>query len=127
MMKFANVRRVCQSLAIGLALGGLVSGPASAAGGWSLSAVPTSIHFVRNEGFILYGAFGNTGATPCGVGDALWVPIAHPQYQGLLSASLTAFTAGLKIQGYAHGCTMVGWIGATFAEVSAGSALIVAK
>jgi hypothetical protein len=127
MMKLAKARRTCQRLAISLALGVLFSGPANAAGGWSLSAVPTSIHFVRNEGFILYGAFGNSGATPCGVGDALWIPIAHPQYQGLLSASLTAVTAGLKIQGYTHGCTMVGWVGATFAEVSAGSALIITK
>ena len=87
----------------------LAATPSYAAGGWTNSAPPTNIQIVRDEGFLIHGSFGNPGTTACGLPDLIWVSAAHPQYKELLSTSLTALAAALKVQAYVHSCVVVGW------------------
>lgn len=104
-----NIQIVCRLIGALALLGAYTAGPAHAAGGWTNSATPTNIQIVRNEGFLIHGPFGNPGPTACGLTDLIWVSATHPQYKELLSTSLTALAAGLKVQAYAHNYVDVGW------------------
>lgn len=101
--------------------------PAIAAGGTTVAAAPTDIEVVRNEGFLVWGAFGNPGTTPCQQGGAIWIAASHPQYKEMLSVALSALASGMKISAYVHDCTMVGWFGQTYNQVRADGALHVTR
>ncbi|UTW45820.1 hypothetical protein KFE80_02605 [bacterium SCSIO 12696] len=93
----------------------------SLAGGWTTySSSDTkgsieNIEVIRAQGFMIFGELGDPAN--CGNTGYLWVAINHPQYEQLYSMALTAFTAGKKIQAYAHSCTDVGWHGGSFSTL----------
>ncbi len=101
--------------------------PANAAGGSTAYAVPTKIEIVRGQGFIIFGAYGNPGPTPCTRVDTIWVPISHPQYSELLSTALSAFAGQFKLQAYVHTCTSIGWHGGTYNELTSHGALYISR
>jgi hypothetical protein len=104
-----------------------VGKPALAAGGWTSYAAPAEVEVVREQGFIIFGAFGQPGATGCTVPDAIFVPIDHAQYNALLSTALTAVSGGLSLRVYVRSCTAVGWHGGTFNTLSGSDALYIKK
>lgn len=101
--------------------------PAFSAGGYTSSVVPTGIEFVQNQGFVIWGAFGNSGSTLCGTNDRIFISVSHPQYQALLSTAMTAVASGAKLQAYIHSCTMVGWYGLTVNEVGPSGSLALTR
>lgn len=104
-----------------------LAGPALAAGAWTSAAVPDKVEIVREDGFVIFGAFGNPGATPCDVADALWVSINHTQYEALLSTALAALAGGLKLRAFPHNCTVYGWHGGSHNEIITGGALEISR
>lgn len=113
-------------LFVGVALAAITA-PALAAGAWTSSAVPEKVEIVRADGFVIFGAFGNPGATPCDVADALWVSVSHAQYEALLSTALAALAGGLKLRAFPHSCTVYGWHGGSHNEIISGGALEISK
>jgi hypothetical protein len=101
--------------------------PAYAAGGWTAYAVPTEIEIVRDQGFIIFGTFGNPGATPCTEGNSVFISTSHPQYASLLSTALSAVAGGLSLKAWVSGCTVIGWHGGTWNTLSATDALYVKR
>ena len=94
------------------------------AGGYSSTAVPTRIDVVRNDGFMVYGAFANIGG--CSNSDQFFVKIDHPQYKQLYAMALTAYLSKQKIIAYIDSCQALGWYSVptvTFNILSSGSAL----
>ena len=77
------------------------------AGGWTEWAVPSQVDMIRNEGFVMFGDFGNPA--DCTFSGRVFVPSSHPEYEKLYSMALTAFTAGKQIRLYSHGCQPIGW------------------
>ncbi len=107
---------------------GLAAAPETrAAGATSLKAVPYRIEVVRGNGFMIFGAFGNEGPTPCTKSNALWIAVSHPQYDQLYSMSLTALTAGLELYGYAHVCKDIGWHSGTWNEITSSGVLHISR
>ncbi|MDM3869729.1 hypothetical protein QSV34_00035 [Porticoccus sp. W117] len=92
------------------------------AGGWTHYSASDSkgtienIEVIRAQGFMIFGDLGDPA--DCGRDGYLWVAFDHPQYEQLYSMALTAFTAGKKIQAYAHSCTDVGWHGGSFSTLT---------
>ena len=109
------------SLVSTVLLNGFVAHAKSA---WSDKAVPEKIESIRGTGFMIFGAFGNTG-TACTEGDVLFIAIDHPQYDQLFSIAMSALLGGKKIWGYAHECATPGWHGGTFNEITSLGALYI--
>ncbi|MEO9600704.1 hypothetical protein [Parasphingorhabdus sp.] len=105
----------------------LFTSAAHAAGGTTSDVVPTSVEIVRNDGFMVFGEFGNPAATPCTTDNAIWVPISHPQYEGLLSTAITAVAGQLKLKAYVHTCTAIGWHGGTWNTVEPSGVLYISR
>lgn len=119
------MRVLARALIASLALS--VSFPANAAGGWTEEVVPVQVEMAQSAGFLLYGDFGTSGPTACVRSDAIWIAKSHPDFTELLSTALTAVAGEMKVRAYVHNCTMVGWIGSTFNELSAGGALRISR
>jgi len=79
----------------------------SFAGGWTGWAVPTRVDVEGVSGFMVYGAFGNSGG--CTVENQFYVQKGHPQYKEIYATALAAFMGGKKVQTYIHSCGAVGW------------------
>lgn len=104
-----------------------LASPSSAAGGWTAQVVPTEIEITQTAGFLIYGDFGSSGPITCNRSNAIWIAKTHPDYAELLASALSAVAGQMKVRAYVHSCTMVGWIGSTFNELSSGGALRVAR
>ncbi|MEO9601263.1 hypothetical protein [Parasphingorhabdus sp.] len=100
---------------------------ASAAGGWTNDVIPTKVEIVRNQGFLIFGAFGNLGSTPCATGDPVWVANTHSEYTELLSSALTAVAGQLKLRIYAHNCATVSWHGTDYNQLTSSGAMYVSR
>ena len=79
----------------------------SVAGGFTTTAVPTRIDVVRNEGFMVFGPFGNPGG--CSVADQFFVRNDHVQYKQLYAMALSAYLTKQKIYAYAGYCQPWTW------------------
>ena len=77
------------------------------AAGFSNFATPTRIDIERDNGFMIYGDFGNAGE--CTNSNQIYVQSSHPQYDKIYAAALAAFTSGAKVQAYIHSCTTIRW------------------
>ncbi len=104
-----------------------LASPSIAAGGWTAQVVPTEVEIAQTAGFLIYGDFGSSGPITCNRSNAIWIAKSHPDYAALLSTALTAVAGEMKVRAYVHSCTMVGWIGSTFNELSAGGALRISR
>lgn len=104
-----------------------ISLPASAAGGSTAYAVPTTIEVIRGQGFMIFGPYGNPGPTPCSKADAIWVPISHPQYSELLSTALSAFAGQFKLKAHVHSCTAIGWHSGDYNELTNNGVLYITR
>jgi len=78
---------------------------------WSNFAVPTRVDIVRNDGFMIYGDFGNAGE--CDVANQIFVRIDHPQYDAIYSTALAAIMSKSEIQAFIHACELVQWFSVT--------------
>lgn len=101
--------------------------PANAAGGWTNDVVPTNVEIVRNEGFMIFGAFGNPGVTPCSSADGVWVAKTHSEYTELLSTALSAVAGQLKLRIYAHYCATVSWHGTDYNQLTSSGAIYISR
>lgn len=77
------------------------------AGGWTNWATPTEVDVVREDGLMVYGAFGNPAG--CTVANQFLVAWGTAQYSQIYAALLTALTAGRQIQVYAGSCAPAAW------------------
>ena len=75
--------------------------------GYTVFATPTQIEVVRNQGFMVYGAFGNPGS--CTVGDQFFVLFTNTQYNQMYATILAAFTTGTQISVYVPECDPNSW------------------
>lgn len=105
----------------------IISSPAMAAGGWTNNEVPIKIEIVRDDGFMIFGAFGNPGSNPCSRSDTIWVPREHPQYAELLSTALAAFAGQFKLQAYVHNCVDIGWHAGEYNTIAPNGALYISR
>lgn len=83
----------------------------SIAATWSGFAVPTRVDIVRNDGFMIYGDFGN--AAECDVANQIFVRMDHPQYDAIYSSALAAMMSKSEIQAFIHACELVSWYSLT--------------
>lgn len=104
-----------------------VSVPANAAGGWTNYAVPTKVEIVRNEGFMIFGEFGNPGSTPCTSANGVWVARTHSEYTEILSSALAAVAGQLKLRIYAHNCATVSWHGTDYNQLTSSGAMFISR
>ena len=81
------------------------------AGGNTSWGIPTEVDVVRNEGIMVYGAFGNPNG--CTVADRFFVPIGHTQYNQIYALVTTAMVAGTKIMAYVDQCAPETWYSVT--------------
>ncbi len=79
----------------------------STAAGWATAAVPTRVDVVRDDGFMIYGAFGNAGG--CTIENRVLVQKSHPQYSEIYSLALAAVMAEKRVQPHISGCKTNGW------------------
>jgi hypothetical protein len=85
----------------------LIGNSLAFAGGSSAWAVPTQLDVVRNEGILVYGAFGNPAN--CTVGDRFFIPINTVQYAQLHATILMAMAAGKEIAVHLESCGPLTW------------------
>jgi len=104
----------------------MMASAALGAPGQTNAAVPVDIEIVRAQGFLIFGAFGNPG-TACTNANSIWVALSHPEYQYLLSVSLTALATGMKLDAYVDACTSIGWHGGTFNELTSNGAMFIKR
>ena len=93
------------------------------AGGWTADATIERVEIVRDQGFMVFGTFGNP--SECTATDALWIPISHTQYEQLYSTALSAFIGGKKLKAYAHTCSEIGWHGGSYNTLSNSGAMYI--
>jgi hypothetical protein len=91
------------------------------AGGWTARATVSHIEIIRGQGFQINGAFGNP--SECTQPNAVFVAVAHPQYDQLLSLAMTAFMGEKKLQMYSHECVEYGWHGGSYNELKSYGAM----
>ncbi len=103
----------------------LVLSNASLARGWTNTATVKDVEIIRSQGFQITGDFGNP--SECVAGDSVFISIDHPQYDQLLSLSLSAFMADKKLRIYSHECADYGWHGGTHNELTVGGAMYIKK
>lgn len=77
------------------------------AGDYTTASIPFRINIIRNEGFMIDGAFGNPGR--CTYGDQLFVRINHPQYRLIYDTVLSAYIHAKPIVAYVLSCQDVAW------------------
>lgn len=85
------------------------------AGDYTTPSVIFRINIVRNDGFMIDGAFGNPGR--CTNGDQLFVRVDHPQYRLIYDTVLAAYLNGKQVFAYVLNCQDVAWYalpGSTF-------------
>lgn len=86
---------------------GVLSSFSIHAGGYSSKATPTGIEIDRDNGIMVFGAFGNPAG--CTQSDRFYVAKAHPQYDKVYAMLLAAYAAKKKIGFYGHDCIPVLW------------------
>ena len=89
---------------VALLLSALVT-TTSYAGAYTAWATPTQIDLVTNQGFMVYGAFGNPNG--CTVANQFFVFASDTQYRQMYAQILDAFTAGKQISVYITECDPV--------------------
>lgn len=78
-------------------------------------AMPFSINLVRNEGFMIHGAFGNPAG--CTNSDLIFVRADHPNYRLIFDLVMAAKREGQRLLVYITTCQSVPWYaspGSTF-------------
>jgi hypothetical protein len=84
-------------------------------GGGPTPAVPaaqiTKIDFARNDGLMVFGAFGNPGT--CLYADAIWIRKDHPNFKMIHTTLLAAQLSGKRIYTYIFTCESVLWYSTT--------------
>jgi hypothetical protein len=77
------------------------------AGAWSNWAMPTRLDVVRQDGIMVYGAFGNPAG--CTVPNQFFLAYGTAQYSQIYATLLMAFSTGKQVQVYAGSCAPAPW------------------
>ncbi len=93
------------------------------AGGWTNTAAVVDVEIIRDQGFQISGSFGNP--SECSTSNTIFVATDHPQYDQLLSLTLTAFTSGKRLRIYSHTCINYGWHGGTYNQLTSAGAMYI--
>ncbi len=93
------------------------------AAGWATEAVPTSIDIMRQEGFVIKGAFGNQNS--CQRTNEIFVADTHQAYDQLYATAMSALMSGAKLKIYVHQCTLLGWHNQTANELIYGGVMTI--
>jgi len=95
------------------------------AAGWTTTSPVDHVEIIRGQGFEIKGDFGNPSS--CTAANTVFVAINHPQYDQLLSMSLSAFMGGKKLRIYSHRCVDYGWHGGTYNELTGAGSMYLHK
>ncbi|AKE51280.1 hypothetical protein [Kangiella geojedonensis] len=60
---------------------------------------------------MVWGNFGN--AENCAIGNRIYIPESHPQYDKAYAMVLAGFSANKEVHFYVTGCQKVGWYNST--------------
>ncbi|HKS72849.1 MAG TPA: hypothetical protein VJQ82_06590 [Terriglobales bacterium] len=85
----------------------LLATTTSYAGAYTAWATPTQIDVVTNQGFMVYGSFGNPNG--CTVADQFFVYASDTQYRQAYAQILAALTANRQIKVYVTECDPISW------------------
>lgn len=122
-IKKSPLKGMALKVALIASASGLFTSTVNAAGGWT----NTNVEIVRNEGFMIFGAFGNPGSTPCSSANGVWVAKTHSEYTEILSSALAAVAGQLKLRIYAHNCATVSWHGTDYNQLTSSGAMYIPR